>query len=132
MTYSGTTPIYQNRTWRFQPPTLVDGKGGWVERKAFPGTARIDAVGFTIENFGFVGTGYDGDSLRSDFWMYNPYINNWEKRADFIGLPRREAVGGGLYFGKVFGYDEYRGYIGTGLINDTGNPYTGTFYHYLP
>lgn len=122
---------YQNRLWKFQPPLTSndDDDGVWIQKQSFPGTARIDAVGFAIENFGYIGTGFDGDSLRSDFWRYNPYINQWEERARFIGLPRKEAIGAGLYYEKD---DEYRGYIGTGVIDDTFNPYTNTFYHYLP
>lgn len=104
-----------------------DGNGAWAKKRDFPGTARIDAVGFAIENIGYVGTGWDGDSLRSDFWRYNPYVNEWEQRAYFKGLPRREAVGGGLQFSE----NDFRGYIGTG-IGPTNTDYYLDFWHYRP
>jgi N-acetylneuraminic acid mutarotase len=133
-----TTGIDQNNTyqkslWMYLPPSGSSITGAWVQRASFPGTKRIDATGFAIENFGYVGTGFDGTTLLNDFWMYNPYLNTWTPKAPFLGTPRREAVGAGLDFGKdLNGNEEYRGYLGTGLTGDPITPYTGTFYYYQP
>jgi N-acetylneuraminic acid mutarotase len=78
----------------------------WTQKAAFPGTARLNAVGLSIGNRGYVGTGEeDWDSWFKDFWEYNPETDNWEQKADFPGQRRQGAVG--------FSIDN-RGYIGTG------------------
>jgi len=79
--------------------------GNWVERSDFDGVPRCDAVGFSIGDKGYVGTGYDGEFRLSDFWEFNPATNAWTQKADFPGLPRNGAVG----FGTAT-----KGYVGTG------------------
>ncbi len=108
-----------------------DGNGSWARKQDFPGTGRSEGVGFAIENLGYFGTGVDGDSLRSDFWRYNPYINSWDQRAYFNGRRRAMAVGAGLKFGN----NDFRGYLGTGRGYDQGDSYGGyesDFRHYRP
>lgn len=103
---------YQNDLWAMSLPTTGAEQGdvNWSRKRDFPGTARIEAVGYSINDMGYIGTGLDNDSLRSDYWRYNPYINNWDERASFSGLPRMEAIGAGLKYAD----DDYRGYIGLG------------------
>jgi N-acetylneuraminic acid mutarotase len=52
-----------------------------------------------------MGTGYDGDDRRNDFWEYDPVKNNWTQKADFPGAARNAAVGFST---------STKGYIGTG------------------
>jgi N-acetylneuraminic acid mutarotase len=40
----------------------------------------------------FFGLGSDGITCYSDWWEYNLTANYWEKRPDFPGSPRKEAV----------------------------------------
>ncbi len=79
--------------------------GNWKERSDFEGSARSDAVAFTIGNKAYIGTGYDGSDRLTDFWEFDPQLNTWTRKADFPGTPRTGAVG--------FGTDT-KGYIGTG------------------
>jgi N-acetylneuraminic acid mutarotase len=82
-----------------------DFVGNWIELSDFEGVPRSDAVGFTIGDKGYVGTGYDGTDRLNDFWEYDTERNTWMQKADFPGAARNGAVG--------FGTDT-RGYIGTG------------------
>jgi N-acetylneuraminic acid mutarotase len=104
-----------------------NNKGAWTERASFPSTPRKGACGFTIEEFGYMGTGQDADSLCSDFWRYNPFINSWERRADFGGGPRVNAVGAGIKFTE----NDYRGYMGLGR-GETNTAYYNDFWQYRP
>ncbi len=79
--------------------------GNWVELSDFDGVPRSDAVGFTIGDKGYLGTGYNDDGRLKDFWEYDPVKNAWTQKADLPGVARNGAVG--------FGTDT-KGYIGTG------------------
>src|SRR5437763_10070835 len=79
----------------------------------FPRMARFAAVGFSIGNYGYIGTGINFNNATSyfaDFWEYDPSINTWTRKADF---------GGGAQ-GAAFGFSiGTKGYIGGG---QTGSP----------
>jgi N-acetylneuraminic acid mutarotase len=85
----------------------------WIRKPDFPGGKRYFALGFSIGNKGYLGTGYDDASRDShnDFWEYDPSINVWSKKADFPGNPRRGAIGFSIgnkgYIG--FGYHDMHG-----------------------
>jgi hypothetical protein len=97
--------------WEYDPEFDI-----WTQKADFGGVARQGAVGFSIGNRGYVGTGR-GDYLLSDFWEYDPtsLVNGldvngnpmgaWTQKADFGGTARRLAVGFSI---------ESKGYIGTG------------------
>jgi hypothetical protein len=44
----------------------------WTQKADFGGTARTDAVGFSIGNKGYIGTGWQNGSLTKDFWEFDP------------------------------------------------------------
>lgn len=115
----------RNDLWMFRQTT--DGKGAWIQRKSFPSTPRADAVGFTIEEFGYVGTGQDADSICSDFWRYNPFIDDWEQRAFYGGGARKNAIGEGIKYGE----NDFRGYLGLGL-GQTDVDYFEDLWQYRP
>jgi N-acetylneuraminic acid mutarotase len=95
--------------------------GNWVELSEFDGLPRGDAVGFSIGNKGYLGTGYDQDDDRlKDFWEYDITRNTWTQKADFPGVARNGAIG--------FGTDT-KGYIGTGY---DGKNKLNDFYEYNP
>lgn len=94
--------------------------GNWQELSDFEGVPRNDAVGFSIGNKGYVGTGYDGDDRLNDFWEYDADKNYWVQKADFPGTERNGAVG--------FGTDT-KGYIGTGY---DGSESLSDFWEYNP
>jgi N-acetylneuraminic acid mutarotase len=77
--------------------------GSWSQIAAFPGVARSNAVGFTIGNTGYLGSGLasDGITSLSDFYSYNPGSNTWAVidsiHDDSTSYPRFDAV--------AFGFD---------------------------
>ena len=62
----------------------------------FPGKARRDAVAFSINGKGYIGTGFNEDDVRvNDFWEYDPLkdiANRWTQIADLPGGIRQGAV----------------------------------------
>ena len=77
--------------------------GSWAQIAPFPGPARSNAVGFTIGNTGYLGSGLasDGETPLADFYSYNPGANTWTE-IDSISngdstYPRFDAV--------AFGFD---------------------------
>ncbi len=94
--------------------------GNWIQLSDFDGMPRADAVGFSIGNKGYVGTGYTGEKRLNDFWEYNPERNTWMQRADFPGVARNGAVGCGT---------DTKGYIGTGY---NGRNKLNDFWEYDP
>jgi len=107
-----TMPVHLKDLWEYDP--VADT---WTRKADFGGTTRTAAVGFSIGNKGYIGTGVLGvlriSILYKDFWEYDPAADAWTQKADFGGAARYSAVGF-----SVGG----KGYIGTG---------TGVFYGYL-
>ncbi|SHI54435.1 Galactose oxidase, central domain [Mesonia phycicola] len=84
-------------------------RGNWVESSVFDGVPRSSAAAFTIDNLGYMGTGYDGDDYLSDFWEYNIEGDYWVQKADFPSTPRSAA--------SAFTIDG-KGYLGLGYDGD--------------
>lgn len=99
----------------------TDLVGDWVNRYSFNGVARSEAVGFTIGNKYYFGTGYDGTNRLNDFWEYDGTSGLWKKVKTFPGAARSGAVG--FSVGS-------NGYVGTGL-DDNGNRLQD-FYEFTP
>ncbi|AUC22451.1 MULTISPECIES: kelch repeat-containing protein [Polaribacter] len=96
--------------WEYDPTTDT-----WTQKADFGGTARYAAIGFSIGNDGYIGTGYDG-SEQKDFWKYDVASNTWEQSVGFSGQKRKDA--------SVFTIDDVA-YIGLGIHN---NAYEEDFY----
>jgi N-acetylneuraminic acid mutarotase len=98
--------------------TAVTLTGTWTEAADFGGVTRSNAVTFTINNRGYLGTGFSGTARLNDFWSYDG--TTWTQLTSMPGVPREKAIG--------FSTDT-AGYVGTGydgvnLLND--------FYLYSP
>ena len=96
----GDTNPFFGDLWEFNEDT-----DAWTQKANFIGTARRQAVAFTIDNYAYVGTGVDANGMTKDMYRYDPDLNVWTQVADFGGTARKEAVAfsmGG------------QGYIGTG------------------
>jgi len=86
------------------------------------GPARSEAVGFTIGNFGYLGTGWDGLNKRmSDFWKYDVVNNNWTQVTSLPDSAARSSASGTAADGM--------GYVGTGY---DGFNYLKDFWQYDP
>ena len=83
------------------------------------GVPRMYGTGFAIDGKGYIGLGFDGTNYLKDFWQYDPEINAWHRKADFMGSARDGAVGFAL---------NGKGYVGTG-VNDYQ---LNDFYSYDP
>ena len=91
----------------------------WTKKADFIGSSnRSMAVGFSIGDKGYIGTGSERYSCGmpvpcekdyKDFWEFNPTNNLWTKKADFGGDARIQAVGFSI---------GTKGYIGTGGRTD--------------
>jgi len=82
---------------------------------------RNGAVGFSIGDKGYLGTGSTSNALLKDFWEYNPATDSWTQKADFGGTARYWAVGFSI---------GTKGYIGTGYTN--AGTWSQDFWEYNP
>ena len=90
--------------WSFNPA----GSGTWTQLADFPGSGRGNAVGFSVGNRGYIGTGKNvDDGLENDLWEYTPIANTWKIMPEIGENGRKNAVvftiGGVAYIGT--GYD---------------------------
>jgi len=83
--------------------SYIFSQGTWTQKAFFGGTARQNAVGFSIGTKGYIGTGRP--TLEKDFWEWDQATNVWTQKADFGGTKRSYAVGFSI---------GTKGYIGTG------------------
>jgi len=111
---------------------ITNAQGTWVKKADFPGVSRNLEVSFSIGNKAYVGMGdkpikpgkYGTPSnyyVYNDFWEYDPAVNIWTQKANYIG--------GGSQFAVGFSING-KGYIGGG---QTGDPMSGAIlYEYSP
>lgn len=81
-------PSYLDDTWEYDPIT-----DKWTQMDNFPGGKRMGAIGFSIGNYGYVGTGYNDNYLK-DFYRFDPTApsgSQWEITSGFGGYKRRFA-----------------------------------------
>ncbi|MBK6483772.1 MAG: T9SS type A sorting domain-containing protein [Chitinophagaceae bacterium] len=76
----------------------------WTQKANFGGVARSAAVGFSIGDKGYIGTGYNG-SMLNDFWEYDVTSDVWTQKANYGGT--KMHGGAGFSIGN-------KGYIGIG------------------
>ena len=109
-----------------QGPTGYDSAyGSWTQIAAFPGIGRSSAVGFSIGNYGYIGSGTpDGFTPLADFYKYDPSSNTWSQIPSLSNgtdtFPRFDGV--------AFSFDTL-GYVLTGTDN---NYYFGDVWSYSP
>jgi N-acetylneuraminic acid mutarotase len=95
--------------------------GNWTAESQLNGPARSEAVSFVINNFAYVGTGWDGLNTRyTDFWRYDPVNNVWSQVTSMPGVGRSSATAFTAYG---------NGYVGTGY---DGFNYLADFYQLDP
>ncbi len=116
-----SAPVNRIDFWEYDPSSYT-----WTQKTPFPGISRVAAVGFSIGNKGYVGTGYRGTgSLPSDyfrdFWEYDPTANEWIAKDSLPGSGRQYAFG--------FSVGD-KGYLGAGQTSLSGA--LADFYEYDP
>ena len=102
---SGSSGPNKNDFWEWDQLTDT-----WTQMADFAGTARSYAIGFSIGNKGYIGTGYDGTNKKNDFWEWNQSNNTWLQKANFGGTARYCSVGFSI---------NSKGYIGTGYDDNS-------------
>jgi N-acetylneuraminic acid mutarotase len=66
----------------------------WTQKSDFIGIKRVGGAGFAIDSMIYFGSGIDStNTLRTDFWKYDPGSNSWSQVADIIGSPLYWAMG---------------------------------------
>ncbi len=61
---SGVTQL----TWAYDPASDL-----WTQMTSFEGTTRIGAIGFSLNNRGYITTGNNSGTRFDDMWEFNPY-----------------------------------------------------------
>ena len=103
---------YMQDFWQWDQATDT-----WTQKANFGGLPRAAAIGFSIGNIGYIGTGNCSNGNANDFWEWDSSTNIWVQRANFGGTARGSAVGFSI---------GTKGYVGTGdySLND--------FWEYTP
>jgi len=91
----------------------------WKRIADYPGGGCRGAFGASDASCGFCGLGFDGRTIRKDWWRFDDVGNSWRRQADFPAAPRS----GGVAF--VIGKDIY---IGSGLA--TGSSLQPDYWRY--
>ncbi|TAL62663.1 MAG: hypothetical protein EPN85_02115 [Bacteroidetes bacterium] len=111
-----TGPVVNQYLVEWNPATSA-----WTQKASLPGVGRGKAVGISIGNKGYIGTGEDQNQLPlNDWWEWDPGTDSWTQKATVPGLKRMYAAGFSI------GAD---GYLGTGW---DGVALLKDFYRYTP
>lgn len=93
--------------FRYDPST-----NAWAQRTDFPGQAIRGGVGFSVNGYGFIGTGQTTTGATNTFYRYNPTNDTWMQITSIPTGGRISAVaftiGTNAYVGT--GYDSSVGY----------------------
>lgn len=114
--------------------TQAQTENFWVKKSDFGsnmignGLKRERAVAFSIDNYGYVGTGVDtAEMVLNDFWKFDPILNAWSQIATLPGSVRRNAT--------AFSIND-KGYVGTGIntvnSSDFGSMRLNDLWEYSP
>lgn len=96
--------------WEYDPTT-----NSWNAKANFPGTARYGGTGFAIGSKGYVCCGNEGTAsgpLSNQLWEYDPSINSWNQKTNFMGNARYGMTHGSFVIGA-------KAYVGLGGNSST-------------
>ena len=115
--YAGNKEVYTYRDfWEYDPIAI-----SWTRKSDFPGENINEATSFIIDGKAYITNGYyDDPNYENDFdkddylytkqtWEYDPFTDQWTRKADFPGENRKAATG--------FGFN------GKGLLGGGGRGY---------
>jgi N-acetylneuraminic acid mutarotase len=74
-----------NEVWSY-----IASSNTWFQKNNFPGPARYSSIGFSLNGYGYVGTGYA--PYLSDIWKYNPGTDSWSQQPNFPGGARLHST----------------------------------------
>lgn len=84
----------------------MSGQGPWIQRASIPGPARHRGFAFTVGQRGYFGCGWNGVTMYSDCWEYDPSTDTWMQKSNYPGGQRLSP------FAFAIGN---KGYVGCGL-----------------
>lgn len=98
----------------------VLAQGNWLQKNDFSGNARTRGVCFTLNDFGYYGTGNQGAVAETnDFWRYNATNDSWLQMANVpMGMQAGSAAS-----------TSTSGFIGIGWWSSNAHP---EFFKYNP
>ena len=96
-----------NDIWEWDGDTASPTYDTWTQKASLPSWDRVYAVGFSIGNQGYIGTGDNGwyGLILNDLWQWDQATDTWTQMPDLPGLGRNAAV--------AFTINQ-TGYVGTG------------------
>lgn len=68
---------YLKDLWEYDPTA-----DSWSQKTSLPGSKRMNAVAFVIDNIAYVCTGIENAAYPSDFWAYDASTDTWAKKRD--------------------------------------------------
>ncbi len=77
----------------------------WTEKSPYGGGRSDGGFAFTLNGKGYVGAGFNGSSVKGDFWEYDPVADTWTSMP-FLPF-------GAVIFPVAFTIGD-KGYVGTG------------------
>jgi len=95
-------------------------QNSWTKKASFGGLKRTRAIGFAIDDFGYLGMGEDtAEMTHNDLWRYDPLLDTWSQMMSLPGSTRRNAsavtINGKGYVG--LGCDSSVSWMGV-ILND--------------
>ncbi|MEI8202589.1 MAG: kelch repeat-containing protein [Bacteroidota bacterium] len=115
--YSGGSYIFYKDMWEYDPTT-----NSWTQKADFPPIARGFVAGWSINNIGYAGLGWNTPfNIFGDLWAYIPTNNTWQQMNTPDGFPRFAV--GAFSIGN-------KGYVATGRV--ASSTYIKEFWEFLP
>jgi len=117
--WSITSFVIDNKGYVKEGSSLYEYKplvDQWTVRASFPGLTTNGGPGFSVNNKGYIVTGYSGflNPVNSECWEYDPAFNSWSQLNNFPGVSRR--------FGVAFSINN-KGYFGLGTNGTNMNDF---------
>src|SRR5664279_1926871 len=116
--YVGTGSTYlnnigpeRNNNDFYQYDTATDS---WSGNIGFPGVIRVNAVGFSIGNKGYIGTGDINQDIPNPPFSRGPLLDFYEFDPSGFVWTKKANLGGGVRSGAVGFSIGGKGYVGTG------------------
>jgi len=107
----------------FTAATPSFSQSAWSGRAPFAGGPRTSAVGFAINGYGYIATGFDSSSFRRVMYQYDPTTDIWTQKTSLGGVT---GTGLGRDMAVSFVYQTFA-YVATG---QGGSPYLKDMWQY--
>jgi len=111
--------LYVDDFWEFDPSNNNWTRLNDLNEEDDYAVIRSNAVSFTIDDLGYVATGYINGAISS-VWAYDPILDEWEEATSFEAYPRQDAVSF---------YSNNKAFV---LLGRSGGLYLDDSYEFLP